>query len=119
VLRRYTDWSAPGTVVVGVVGAAIVAAVVVDPAHELEATLADSDARGAYAQALSDPQGDVFVEARGPGLIAVWFTIPGGLSRECGDYPSEDIRTHLSDLGFARVVVAEQNQSRGLCSFAP
>lgn len=119
VLRRYTDWSAPGTVVVGSVGAAIVAVSLVDSAQELEATMANSDARGAFAEALADPERDVFVEARGPGLIAIWFTVPADLSGECGHYPPEEVRTHLADLGFARIVVSGQNQSGGMCSFAP
>ena len=119
VLRRYTDWSAPGTVVVGSVAAAIVAVTLVDSAEELEATMANSDARGAFSDALADPQRDVFVEARGPGLIAIWFTVPAELSGECGDYPPEEVRSHLADLGFARVVVSGQNQSGGMCSFAP
>lgn len=119
VLRRYTDWSAPGTVVVGSVGAAIIATALLEPAQDLEAILAHPEARGAFAEALASPEQDVFVEARGPGLIAIWFTIPGELSGECGDYPAEEVRTHLADLGFARVVVAQRNQSGGLCSFAP
>jgi len=119
VLRRYTDWSAPGTVIVGSVGAAIVAASLVDSAQELEATLAHSEARGAFAEALASPERDIFVEARGPGLITIWFTVPGDLTGECGDYPPEEIRAHLGDLGFARIVVAQPNRSGGLCSFAP
>lgn len=119
VLRRYTDWSAPGTVVVGSVAAAVVAATVMEPVQELEATMADADARGAFAEALASPERDIFVEARGPGLIALWFTVPAEVSLECGDFPPVEVRTHLADLGFARVVVARQNQSGGLCSFAP
>ena len=59
------------------------------------------------------------MEARGPGLIALWFTVPAEMSQKCGDFPSVEVRTHLADLGFVRVVVARQNQSGGLCSFAP
>lgn len=119
VLRRYTELSVPTTLLVGSAGASIAAAVVMEPVTAVDDALADSGAREAYAQALTDPEHDVFVEARGPGAVAVWFTVPAGASEECGDYPPPEVREHLAQLGFARVVVGRRNQSGGLCSFAP
>lgn len=119
VLQRYTDWSTVGTLVTGAVAAATVAVLVMDPADDVEPAVTDPEARGAFAEALSGLAEDVFVEARGPGLITIWFTVPAGLSGECGDYPPAEVRTHLADLGFRRVVVTQRNQSGGLCSFVP
>jgi len=119
VLRRYSNLSTLSTVLMGSLVAAIVAAVVLDSVEELEATLADSDARGGFAEALSSPEDDIFVEARGPGLITIWFTVPADLAGECGDFPPAEVREHLSDLGFARVVVPQQTEGAELCSFVP
>jgi hypothetical protein len=119
-LRRYTDWSLPGTLSVGVLGALLVAALLVDPAADsIEDGTATEEAREAFVHALGANDEDLFVETRGVGAVAVWFQVPGGVSRECGDYPPTEVRTHLRDLGFLRIVVAEPNQSGGLCSFAP
>ena len=120
VLRRYTDWSLPGTVAVGALTAMVVAALVVDPAAPTPAdTAAAEGAREAFVNALSRINDDLYVETRGAGAIAVWFRLPGDASAECGNFPPEELRTHLRDLGFLRIVVAERNQSGGLCSFAP
>lgn len=119
VLRRYTDWSTPGTVVVGSVVALIVATGVADAPPDPEAVLAAEVARGAYVMALSQGDPDVIVESRGLGHIAVWFTVPGEVEGECGEYPPARVREHLAALGFRRIVVAMQNRSGGLCSFRP
>lgn len=120
VLRRYTDWSLPGTLAVGSLAAMVVASLVVNPAADAyEETVANEDARQAFVTALGNADGNLFVETRGVGAVAVWFQIPPGASHECGEYPPPEVRTHLRDLGFLRVVVAEPNQSGGLCSFAP
>jgi hypothetical protein len=119
VLRRYTEWSAVSTVVAGSVAAAIGAALVMEPADAHEPTASEPEARGAYAEALSAPEEDLFVEARGPSLITIWFTVPPALAGECGAYPVPEVRAHLADLGFRRVVVTQRNRSGGLCSFAP
>ena len=120
VLRRYTDLSLPGTLTVGALCAMVVAALVVEPPADVgQDTLADEEARQAYVNALARDDEDLYVETRGAGSVAVWFQLPGDRSHECGDFPPEEVRTHLRDLGFLRVVVAEQNQSGGLCSFPP
>jgi hypothetical protein len=120
VLRRYTDWSLPGSVLVGSLGALLVAALIVNPAtHAYEDTLASEEARQAFVSALGAGDGDLYAETRGAGAVVVWFRLPQGTSLECGDYPPVEVRAHLHDLGFLRVVVAERNQSGGLCSFAP
>lgn len=120
VLRRYTDLSLAGTLAVGSLSAMVVAAFVAEPAARSEVdTLAAEEARQAYVNALAQNDADLYVETRGAGSVAVWFQIPRDRSQECGDYPAEEVRTHLRDLGFLRVVVAEQNQSGGLCSFPP
>lgn len=118
-LRRYTDWSALGAILVGAVGAAVVAATVVDTPRDADEERAGVEARAAYAEPLAAADPDVLVEGRGEGLVAIWFTIPAERSEECGDYPPAEVRLHLADLGFARVVVSERNQSGGLCSFSP
>ncbi|HKJ02853.1 MAG TPA: hypothetical protein VJ997_10375 [Longimicrobiales bacterium] len=121
VLRRYTEWSLPGALAVGSLGALLVAALVVSPAADAyEDTMAAETARQAFVDALSSTDQDLYVEARGVGAVAVWFQAPSdGKHHECGDFPPPEIRAHLHDLGFLRVVVAEQNQSGGLCSFVP
>lgn len=120
VLRRYTDWSLPGTLVVGALGALAVAAWVIDPARDaVEETLATESARVAYVQALADPEHDLYVQARGAGHVAIWFSVSDAQAAECGEYPPAEVRRHLAELGFLRVVVEERNQSGGLCSFAP
>ena len=120
VLRRYTRLSLQGTVTIASLVAALVATLVLEPAHHaVEETLATEDARRAYVAALDQQDADTFVEGRGTGVVAVWFTVPQGQVGECGEYPPAEIRAHLAELGFLRVVVADQNQVGGLCSFAP
>ena len=119
VLRRYSDWSTPGTLVAGSVLALIAATWLVDTPPDPEEVLAAEVARGAYVTALSQIDPEVIVESRGLGHIAVWFTVPGGVEGECGEYPAAQVREHLADLGFRRIVVAMKNRSGGLCSFTP
>jgi hypothetical protein len=59
------------------------------------------------------------VEARGPGLITLWYTIPKAMAGPCGAYPSKETRAHLTSLGFRRIVVREPNGNGGICSFVP
>ena len=119
VIRRYSDWSLTGTVVVGSAFALIAATWFVDTPPTEEEALAAESARAAYVRALSDLDPDVFVETRGLGHLAVWFNVPSEFEGECGEYPPEPVREHLAGLGFLRVVVAARNQGGGLCSFRP
>lgn len=120
VLRRYTSWSLPGVVVIGSLLAVVPAALVVEPAHRaVEQTRAGEDARVAFAEALDRPDDDVGVEPRGSGAVAIWFTVPQPQAGDCGTYPPAEVRAHLAELGFLRVVVAAPNQAGGLCSFVP
>lgn len=120
VLRRYTDWSAPGTVAVGVLGAAFVAIVLFDPAEDaVQEVLASEASRDAFVTALGAQQEDILVQSRGPGSVTVWFTVPEELSGECGEYPDQKVRAHLATLGFLRIVVQDRSQAGGLCSFRP
>ena len=109
VIRRYSDWSMTGTVVVGSAFALIAATWFVDTPPTEEESLAVESARAAYVRALTDLYPDVFVETRGLGHVAVWFILPSELEGECGEYPTEPVREHLAGLGFLRVVVAARN----------
>jgi hypothetical protein len=119
-LRRYTDWSLPGTLVVGTSLALIGASWLVDaePPSE-EDTAALEAARGAYIEALAAADRDLIVESRGVGHVAVWFTLPDAVGLECGSYPEPEVRAHLGELGFFRIVVTQPNQGGGICSFRP
>jgi hypothetical protein len=120
VLRRYTDWSTPGTVGIGILSATLVATVAVR--GEGESELGDGvsvEAREAFAQALDEEDLDIFIETRGMDAVTIWFHPPQEILGECGEYPAEEIRTHLADLGFRRVVVVDQTETGGMCSFRP
>ena len=120
VLRRYTEWSLPGTMAIGSLVAVVVAALVLEPAHSaVEDTRAGEVARSAFVAALDGLDDDVSADVRGAGAVVVWFTLPQSEAGECGQYPSAEVRVHLADLGFLRVVVKDQNQRGGLCSFKP
>ena len=120
VLRRYGNMSMVSNVLIGSLNAAVAASVLVQPPGDLpEDTLATDEARAAYASALDNQDLDVFVQTRGGGHIAIWFTAPPDVAGKCGMYPTSEVRTHLKDLGFRRVVVTAVNKSMGLCSFAP
>ena len=119
ILRRYSDWSTPGTVVAGAAIAALFAALIVEPAQEPDETPARQEARRAFAAGLNDPATDFYVVARGPELTTIWFSVPPGTTQECGDYPSTEVRQHLARLGFARVVVPQDKTRGALCSFEP
>ena len=120
VLRRYTDWSALGTVLVGSLGAGVVATLVIEPAAPAtEDTLASEVARDAFVSALATQNQEILVESRGPGSVTVWFTVPDAISGECGEFPEQGLRSHLAALGFLRVVVRDRNQMGGPCSFRP
>ena len=120
VLRRYTDWSTPGTIAVGSIAALTLATWLVDASGDGEIDLmATEDARAGYILALDRGSEDIMVEARGVGLEAAWFTVPEQLGGECETFPGEAVRTHLRELGFSRIVVTDRNRSGGQCSFEP
>jgi hypothetical protein len=120
VLRRYTGWSTPGTIVVGSIAALTLATWLVDPSGAVDLSLlADEDARAGYILALDRGSEDIIVEARGIGLEAAWFTVPELMGGECETFPGEAVRTHLRELGFSRIVVTDRNLSGGQCSFTP
>lgn len=122
VLRRYTGWSNPGTVAIALLSAAVVATAVVDPPSGDDAgsdIFVGEAARLAYLHALALRTLDVPIQARGPGAVTAWFYPPQAVAGDCGSYPPPEIRTHLAELGFVRVVVALQDQKGGMCSFPP
>lgn len=120
VLRRHTSWSLAGTLTIACLLAGLAATLLLEPAHQaVEETLADEAARQAYTAALDGRDPDVLVEARGPGGVTVWFTLPQAMAGDCGTYPPYEVRAHLAELGFLRVVVTAANQAGGLCSFVP
>jgi hypothetical protein len=118
-LRRYTGWSTPGTIVVGVISALTLATWIVDPSGGEAGLVADEDARAGYILALDRGSEDIIVEARGVGLEAAWFMVPELMGGECETFPGKAVRTHLRELGFSRVVVTDRNRSGGQCSFEP
>ena len=68
----------------------------------VEDTLASESARAAFVAALSEREDDMLVETRGVGHVAVWFTVPGGQTGECGDFPPPRFgSTSLSSAFFA------------------
>ncbi len=120
VLRRYTPSSAAGSGIVGALTALLVATVVVEPVRSLaEGVDVGEDARLAYVMSLEGFDPDILVEARGPGAVTLWFTLPDLMAGECGSFPPPEVRTHLAELGFLRVVVAARNREGGVCSFRP
>ncbi len=119
VIRRYSDWSNTGTVIVGAAFALVLATSVIEVPQTEEESRAAEAARAAYVAALAEADSDVFVETRGIGHVAVWFTVPQDDEHECGQYPPEEVREHLAELGFRRVVVTVPNESGGVCTFAP
>ncbi|HSW31218.1 MAG TPA: hypothetical protein VLH75_17155 [Longimicrobiales bacterium] len=119
-LRRRTSWSLPGVVAIGSLAALVLAALVVEPAHHaVDESRAGEDARRAFVDALDQADDDASVEERGVGALVVWFVVPDGQAGECGDYPPTEVRAHLADLGFRRVVVMDRSPAGGLCSFVP
>jgi len=120
VLRRYTEWSPLGTLSIGVLTATVIATAAIDVTPDLEDDGGvGEEARLAYVQALGAQDLDVLVESRGLGAVTIWFHPPQVMAGECGSYPSPDVRVHLDDLGFQRVVVVDRNEKGGMCSFRP
>ena len=120
ILRRYSDWSTPGTVLIGSLGAMLAASTLVESSADVpEDTMAAEEARAAFASALSAQDPDVLADTRGGGHIAIWFAAPPDVSGECGEYPESKVREHLKQLGFRLVVVTGVSESGGLCSFSP
>ena len=98
----------------------MVAALLIEPAETAaEGALASEAARDAFVSALAAQNQEILVEARGPGAVTVWFTVPDAISGECGEFPEQEVRSHLAELGFLRIVVWDRNQMGGLCSFRP
>lgn len=119
-LRRYTEWSTQGTTAIGVLLATLIAVVVVSPGEEVdEGNAVRVDTREAYVQALDAQDPDVRVEARGLNAVTIWFHHAQLLTVGCGEYPSREVRAHLADLGFIRVVVVGRSEEAGLCSYQP
>lgn len=120
VLRRYTEWSTPGTMLIGSLVAMALASWVVEPGGSTAAeTTATEAARSAYAAAVSAKDPDILVDARGPSSSVIWYVIPAQMTGVCGAYPDKRTRAHLAKLGFRRVVVREPNGEGGICSFVP
>jgi hypothetical protein len=120
VLRRYTEWSTAGTVGIGILSATLVATALVGSGGELEEDSGVSvEVREAFAQALDEEDFDILIETRGMDAVTIWFHPPQDTLGECGDYPAPEIRTHLNELGFRRVVVVDRNETGGMCSFRP
>ena len=122
-LFRYTRSSLGASLLIGGLGAAVVAMAVTSAggSNAQEDAQVGEAARGAFVSALArsvEPTGGL-VEARGPGQITVWFELPTEEESACGNYPDADVRRHLAGLGFVRVVVAARTQAAGLCSFKP
>jgi hypothetical protein len=63
----------------------------------------------AFVGALTGICSAIYAETRGA----------GDLAGECGEYPSEEVCSHLAELGVRRVVVAVPNRSGRVCSFSP
>ncbi len=120
ILRRYTASSAAGSVTVGGLVALLVATIVVDPVQEMTRGVDVGEAaRTAFVSTLTEEDLDILVQARGPGAITVWFTVPDALAGECGTYPSPEVQAHLGELGFLRIVVIGRSRAGGVCSFSP
>lgn len=123
-LRRYTPWSTPGTLLVGALSAAVVAALVMDPDAGAPRAGADGsglEAREAFVSRMGQRWRDrgIHVEGRGAGAAVVWFRVPATEQEECGAFPPAEVREHLQELGVRRVVVATRRRDRGFCTFAP
>ena len=119
-LRRYTASSSWGSATVGGLVSLLVATLLVDPVQEMaEEVEVGEAARDAFVQVFSEQNPDVLVGARGPGSVAIWFTVPDVLAGECGSYPPPEVTSHLADLGFLRVVVVDRTEAGGVCSFKP
>jgi len=121
VLRRYTPWSTPGTVLVGGLAAALAASVFADPPAPEASEDAGRAGRVAYVERLARRMLDdgIHVEARGPGRSVVWFYVPAAGPARCGDVPEAPVREHLGELGVRRVVVAGRSGGEGVCTFVP
>jgi hypothetical protein len=119
-LRRYTEWSTPGTLGIGTLSATLVATLAMGSGEdEGVGTEVGVEARDAFVQALDAEELDVMIETRGLGAVTVWFRPPQDTLGECGTYPAVEVRDHLGALGFKRVVVVDPKETGGMCSFRP
>ena len=121
VLHRYARASLGGSMALGAAVAALIAAVFVGAPESPATGDAAEEARALFVEELAETSGpDSRVEARGPGLLTVWFFIPDEMEASaCGTVPTESTRDRLRDLGFRRVVVADRTSQGSLCSFEP
>lgn len=126
-LRRYTSWSTPGVLVIPVLTCAVLWVAVFEPraaeaAEEArEAALTPVQRREIFASRLAErmEEDGVRVQARGSDLVTIWFNLSTADVGECGEFPAPEVRAHLAELDFQRVVVAREGSLRGICSFVP
>ncbi len=122
VLRRYSRLSLTASVLIGGLGAGLVAAVAADSPTPSDVPALAVAALAAYVTELNI--GAVAnggrVETRGSGLEGVWFLLPDWEDPgECGSVPDADTREHLASLGVQNIVVAGGIEAGGICSFEP
>lgn len=122
VARRYVGLSTVGSVLIGFLSSAVIAAAVVEPGQgRTDAAVRSELERHAYAAELAaryEARG-VAVEPRGPGLITIWFHVPAPDLDGCGTVPLPPERDRLAALGFVRVVVAARTEEGRVCTFRP
>lgn len=122
VVYRWTRSSLLAALLIGGLGAGIVAVAVTDLAVGIEdPEQVGENARAAFVAALArdlEPE-DGLVEARGPGSIVAWFQLGDDAAPDCGAYPEPLTRSHLAELGFVRVVIANRTEAGVVCSFKP
>ena len=119
-LRRYAAASNGGAGLIGGLLALVVAQLVVAPAvEELEEDDVGAEARAAFLQGLDERSPDLRVQSRGPGNLTAWFEGGEASGMPCGEYPPAELRAHLADRGFERIVVPGARTQAGVCSFPP
>jgi hypothetical protein len=121
-LYRWARSSLPAALLIGGLAAGVVAVAVTNPSGTNEDEVqVQADARGAYVGALAhdlEPLGGL-AEARGPDGIIAWLQLPPDETVGCGSYPDAQTRIHLAQLGFVRVVIANETAQGVVCSFKP
>jgi len=119
-LRRYASLSTGGAGLIGTLLALVVAQLVVAPAvEEFEEDDVGAEARTAFLRGLDERSPDLRVQSRGPRSLTAWFEGGEASGMPCGAYPSEELRGHLADRGFERIVVPGARTQAGVCSFPP
>jgi hypothetical protein len=120
-LYRWTASSLLATLLVGSLCAAVVAVAVTPSSDAAERVAVGVDARTAYVVALAhdlEPLGGL-AEVRGPDANVAWIELPPDQSADCGAYPDARTRAHLGEIGFARIVIANQSAGGVVCTFKP